>query len=209
MNRYDFFDKLTKALSGIPKEEVKKTIDYYSEIIDDAVEDGEVEETVIERLGNIDDIADKIISETPEDKIEGKNSENKKMSTVVIILLIVGFPIWFPILIAVFAVAFSLYAALWSIILALFSVTLGLGASSLVLIAVVPFVIIDRPLAALCAFGEVLVSAGLAVFMFYLSVWSAKMAIRFTKFLAKKIKGIFINETAGTNQKGREEIENE
>lgn len=33
MNKNEFLEKLTNALSGLPQEEVKKTLDYYGMIM--------------------------------------------------------------------------------------------------------------------------------------------------------------------------------
>lgn len=39
MNKDEFLNDLRHALKGLPYEEVNKTLDYYSELIDDAVEE--------------------------------------------------------------------------------------------------------------------------------------------------------------------------
>ena len=52
------------ALKGLPYEEVNKTLDYYSELIDDAVEDGADEKTFIAGLEDADTIAGRITDET-------------------------------------------------------------------------------------------------------------------------------------------------
>ncbi|MCD8181470.1 MAG: hypothetical protein LUF26_08340 [Firmicutes bacterium] len=41
MNKSEFLSGLEDRLRGLPYEEIKKTTDYYSEMIDDAVENGE------------------------------------------------------------------------------------------------------------------------------------------------------------------------
>lgn len=192
MTKNDFLNKLKNALSGLPQEEIEKTIDYYSEIIDDAVEDGEDEQTVINRLGSINEIAEKIINETPIRKFVKADVKSHNMSVSFIILLIIGSPIWFPILTAIFTVAFTLYMIIWVIVAVFFAVFASLALSSVGMLIAAPFLLIARPLKTMMAFGMALICAGLAVFIFYLSVWFAKLTVKFTLFIIRSIKNIFI-----------------
>lgn len=194
MNKNDFLNRLAAALAGLPQEEIKKTIDYYSEIIDDAVEEGESEQTVIARIGSIDEIAEKIINETPLSKFVKEDVKKHNISVPAIILLIVGSPIWLTILIAVCVVLFSLYLTVWSIVASFFAVFAALVLSGAALLIITPLLLTVRPLKAMLAFGMALLCAGLSVFVFYLSVWSAKMIVRFTIYSVRKIKDIFIKK---------------
>ncbi|MGN0107861.1 MAG: DUF1700 domain-containing protein [Hominilimicola sp.] len=197
MNKNEFLNQLTSALSGLPQEEIKKTLDYYSEIIDDAVEDGDDEQEVIARLGSIEEIAEKIINETPIRKFVKEDVKSYNMSIPVIILLIIGSPIWLSLLISVFAVVFSLYAAIWSVVAALFAVFAALALSGVALIIASPFLILVKPVEAMFSFGTALICAGISVFLFFLSVWSAKMIIKLTILTVRKIKDIFIKKRSG------------
>lgn len=197
MTKNDFLNKLTEALFGLPHEEVKKSIDYYSEIIDDAVEDGEAETAVIARLGSIEDIAEKIINETPLRKFVKEDVKNYNMSLPVVLLIIISSPVWLPILTAIFAVAFSLYISIWSIVASLFAVFAALALSGVSALIISPFLLFVRPLKAMLLFGTALMCIGLSVFMFYLSVWSAKMIVKLTVLIARKTKNIFIRKGSG------------
>lgn len=194
MTKNEFLNKLTAALSGLPQEEIQKTLDYYSEIIDDAVEDGEDEQTVTARLGSIEDIAEKIINETPIRKFVKEDVKKHNISIPVIMLLIIGSPIWLPILIAVLAVLFSLYLTIWSIVASFFAVFAALALSGLGLLIMSPFLVFVRPLKAMFAFGTALACIGLSVFLFCLSVWSVKMTVKLTLFIIRKVKNIFIRK---------------
>lgn len=123
MNKQTFLEKLRKGLSSLPKDEIEERLNFYSEMIADRQEEGYTEEEAVALAGNLDEIITQILSETPAPKTEiNKNSHNKTQNIWLIILLILGFPIWFPILIAVFAIVFSVYVTLWSVIVALWSV---------------------------------------------------------------------------------------
>ncbi|MCI8403982.1 MAG: DUF1700 domain-containing protein [Clostridia bacterium] len=194
MTKNEFLDKLRSALAGLPQEEIEKTIDYYCEIIDDAIEDGEDEQSVIGRMG-IEDIVEKIINETPIRKFVKEDVRRRNLSTSFIILLILGSPIWFPVLTALVTVAFSLYIVIWTLVAVLFVVFAALAVSSVAMLIMSPLLIIARPIKAMFAFGSALVCAGAAVFMFYLSVWSAKLTVKFTLLMIRSIKNNFIKRS--------------
>ena len=59
MNKDEFLNDLRHALKGLPYEEVNKTLDYYSELIDDAVE------RFAEQLAAVKFAAGQLISEFP------------------------------------------------------------------------------------------------------------------------------------------------
>ena len=118
MNKQEFLKALSDRLQGIPKEDREKSLEYYSEMIDDRTEDGLTEEQAVKAMGNVDEISDKIINDTPIEKlIRKKVTPERKLSALEIVLLTIGFPIWFPIGISLIAVAFALYLVLWVLIL--------------------------------------------------------------------------------------------
>jgi uncharacterized membrane protein len=63
MNKKQFLEKLSKELKSISKSEVEQVIDFYSNYIDEAVSDEITEEQVIEKIGNTNQIVNKIKSE--------------------------------------------------------------------------------------------------------------------------------------------------
>lgn len=196
VNKNDFLTRLRTNLSSLSPEEVKKTIDYYSEIIDDAVEDGMSEDEITSKLGLPEEIAKKTIGEAPIAKTE---SNGRRIGVGTTILIIIGSPVWFSLLIGAFSVAFSLYIAAWAVILSLFAVFVSLAVSAPVLLITSPFLFPVKKPEALAALSLGLICAGLSVYMFYLSVGCAKRLIRFTVFAAEKVKGIF-------EKKGRAQI---
>ncbi|MBQ5504501.1 MAG: DUF1700 domain-containing protein, partial [Oscillospiraceae bacterium] len=55
MNKKDFLDELCRRLRTFPPQEAEKTVSFYSEAIDDRVEDGMTEEEAVRELGSLDD----------------------------------------------------------------------------------------------------------------------------------------------------------
>ena len=132
MNKQEFLKALSDRLQGIPKEDREKSLEYYSEMIDDRTEDGLTEEQAVKAMGNVNEIADKIINDTPIEKlIRKKVTPERKLSALEIVLLTIGFPIWFPIGISLIAVAFALYLVLWVLILCIYIIAFAFAVSGI------------------------------------------------------------------------------
>ena len=83
------------------------------------------------------------------------------------LLLILGAPLWLPLILAALAVAASLLVALWSVIIALFAVPLSLSACSLfVFLLGLVYIFANNTMGGIALIGVGLVCAGLAIFAF-------------------------------------------
>ena len=98
-----------------------------------------------------------------------------------IILLILGFPVWGSIAISIAAVVFSVWASLWAVVISLFATTFALGVSALGCI-LGSFFLIGGFAEAFVAWGAGLVCAGLAILLFMLSKLAAKEMVKLTKW---------------------------
>lgn len=56
MKKSEFIDELCRRLRLLPPDEAQRTVLFYSEAIDDRMEDGMTEEEAVESLGSLDDI---------------------------------------------------------------------------------------------------------------------------------------------------------
>ena len=174
MNRTQFIDKLAKKLSKLPKKELKETVDYYYEIIDDKVNEGMSEEDAINSLGSIDKIANSIL---PEETLR----ENKKQTNWKIVLLSSTAIIWIPVLISLLAVAFAIYVSLWAIVI-------SLGASSLAtlvgsLVSIYGFIDLFNGSigSGLTYISMGIGSIGLSFVLYYVTILSGKLLVLLTK----------------------------
>ncbi len=184
MTRAEFLNELKNRLSAFEKAEIENWLNYYSEIIDDRMEDGQSEEEAVNSLGSINSIIDEILQQTPITKLAKTRLNRKTLSGWEIALLIIGFPLWLPLLIAAVAVVLSVYAALWAVIISLWSVFAALlGAGVGVVIGGVVFICVGKALSGVALLGAGLVSIGLSVFCFF----GCKAATSGTLWLAKKL----------------------
>lgn len=194
MNKQEFLEKLESALAGLGAEEIKKSTDFYAEMLDDAVENGENEEEAVARLGTVEEIARKIINETPLAKIVKENVKERKRSASDIALIIICSPVWLPIAVSLFAAAVSVYLSLWAAAASLFAVFAGLFLGGIALIAAAAPTVLSNTAKAGLMLGAGLAGMGISVFVFYLSVIFSKLLIRFTTLGVRKIKGIFMRK---------------
>ena len=129
MNRIQFIEKLANKLSDLPENELKETIDYYYEIIDDKVSEGMSEEEAINSLGSIEEIVNSII---PNQFTDTTINHNKKQSNWKTIFVSSTAIIWVPVLISLIAAIFAIYVSLWAVVISLGVSSLATLVSSLI-----------------------------------------------------------------------------
>ena len=61
MKKNEFLSALRASLTGIPAEDAERALDYYSEMIDDCMEDGMSEDEAVEQLGSVEQAAASIM----------------------------------------------------------------------------------------------------------------------------------------------------
>ncbi len=123
MNKTEFVNQLSAGLMGLSQEDIKRSVDFYTEMIDDRIEDGMPEEEAVAALGSIEEIRSKILEEIPITRIvKEKITPKRSFRAWEIILLILGSPVWIPLLLAFIIVCLTLYLVFWVIILSLYAV---------------------------------------------------------------------------------------
>ncbi len=132
MNKQQFIDEIKLRVEGLPEEEVTKSIDYYSEMIDDRIEDGMTEEEAVEAVGTVDDAVKGILENIPLTKvIKAKTKPSRKLRVWEIVLLVIGSPIWFPLLVCAILLLVLFYCIIWICVIAFFAVDLAFIAGGL------------------------------------------------------------------------------
>lgn len=127
MNKEEFLSALKDSLKGLSQEDVAERVAFYSEAIDDRVEEGLAEEEAVAQLGTADAIASQILRDIPCTRPEKKK---RRLGALEIVLLVFGSPIWLSLLVAAFVVVISLYVVLWSVVISVWTVPVSLFASS-------------------------------------------------------------------------------
>lgn len=117
MNKEVFLQSLERLLKGLKKEERKTFLSFYNEMIEDYREDGLTEEEAVKKIGALENIAEEILV----NREMGKPiSAGKKAG--IIVLLILGSPLWGSFLLAGLCLALgglllvlSAYVLIWCI----------------------------------------------------------------------------------------------
>ena len=195
MKRVEFLKELKARLWALPEADILCSLDYYSERIDDRMEDGLSEEAAVAAIGDLDEIVSQILNETPRPPQTVKPGQKQKPAqdntkTWVIILLILGSPVWIPLIASAVSVVFSVYVSLWSVVVSLYAVAFALAIAALGCIFGSFFMIGSFAKVAV-AWGAALLCAGLAILLFLLANLSAKGMVALSKWIWKSCKQIF------------------
>ena len=95
MSKQEFLAELRKGLSGLPQDEIEQRLTFYSEALEDRMEEGLSEEEAVSAIGTIDEIVQQIIADIPLSKIAKERIRPKRHLKVwETILLALGSPIW-------------------------------------------------------------------------------------------------------------------
>lgn len=186
MTKREFLRRLSRELSLLKFSERQRTIAYYSEMIDDAIDAGESEEEVIARLGSPDEIAAQILSEAA-----SRGELKKKVNPLSAVLMVLGSPVWLPLVLAavvvVGAIVFVIYVVAWALLIAAFAVVISLIAAGLAGIIGL-FAFMSRNIAgAFFIFGAGLACSGLAMLLI-VPLWTAsKQVVKGTSAVCSSI----------------------
>ena len=190
MKKQEFLDKLKASLWAMPEADTQRSLDYYSEMIDDRMEEGLTEEEAVAAIGDLDEIVGQILTETPRPPATvEKNPKRDHTKAWLIVLLVLGSPIWIPLVAAVLSVAVSVYVTLWSVVLVLWCLTVAACVSPLACLVSILFSFAESSV--LVNLGAALLFAGLAILLFMVSKLATKGMIALTKVIWKGIKSIF------------------
>lgn len=195
MKKQEFLDKLKASLWALPEADQQSSLEYYAEMIDDRMEEGLSEEEAVAAIGDMDEIVQQILNETPRPpqvvKPAQKQAGNRNGTKVwIIILLILGSPLWISLGAAAMSVIVSIYASLWAVVICLYATAFALAVSVLGCFFG-SFFMIGRIGEVMAAWGVALLCAGLAILFFLLGNLAAKGMIALTKLAWNGIRSIF------------------
>ena len=202
MTKHEFLGALKTRLSQLPPAEVERFLSYYGEMIDDRVEDGMTEEAAVAAMEDVSVIAERILYDTPlhtlvkataKEKME-KTSFSKTWQATTIILLVLGFPLWFPLLLALGSVALTVFVVFWVVILSLLAAVVAVAFSGVVAVGVGIILLFSHPIAGLALTGCGLGFAGLCILLFFGVKACVKGLIYLSKRFGHWIKSLFIKK---------------
>lgn len=136
MKKKEFIHRLRYRIRNLDKQEINDVVAYYSELIDDRMENGEKEEEAVASLGSLETIVEAIMEERGRSASFGqKGRKRKKLTAGKIVLVILLFPLW----IVLGALLFALCVLIGGLVLGIGAATAGILAAG-ILYAVGSFV---------------------------------------------------------------------
>ena len=185
MKKTEFLALLQQRLNQLPPRDVEQTLEYYSEMIDDYIESGYSPEAAVAKMGNPNDVAAQILSgaQTP---IYSTYVAQKRKQNGLMWLVILGFPVWLPLLVSAFVILLSLAIGIATLAMIVpWSLVVSFGASAVALLFATTIILTGEGIgAAVLVLGAAFILAALCIF----SLWAA---LSITKLGAKGIGAMF------------------
>ena len=198
MSKQEFLSRLKEELSGLPEDDIAERLDFYAEMIDERMDDGLSEEEAVADIGPIEKVVSETIAEIPLSRlIKEKMKPSRKLRTWEIVLLVLGFPVWFPLLLSAAAILFSLFVVLWSLVLSLWAVQVSFAVSSVGAVIVGLILLCQgNSQKALLTVAAGLILGGLSIPLFFVCKAATGAAWTLSKKTMLWIKSLFIGKEA-------------
>lgn len=194
MNKQEFLSTLQGRLGWLPRHELDTSLAFYTEAIDDRIEDGASEEDAVAALGSIEEIVARIVEEVP--PIPKTVAQFKTPSTTANILLAVLLsPIWIPLAFGGIVAVLSIYIALWAlaasfwIIVGIFIIMVPISLYGLFYCAAQGFF-----LSGVAVAGVGFLFGGVGLILTPAASLIGKGLVRLASLFARSIKSLFIRE---------------
>ncbi len=196
MNKAEFLQELGIELLGLPQDDVERWLEYYTEMLEDRIEDGMSEEAAAASLGDPKEIARQILAQTPFIKlIKNKVKPKRELRVWEIILICVGSPIWFSLAVSFAAVFCSVFVSLWAGIVSLWAVELSVAVCGIAGVLGFPlFWITGSAYQGLLILGGGLVCGGIAYFGFYSCIRLTRVFASVNKKFLLLVKSLFVKK---------------
>ena len=193
MNKSEFLRILRQRLGQLPAEERAQNIAYYEELFSDMLEEGMSEEEAAAHLGDPEQIAREILAEQPLPKlVKSRVRPSGGWTALSITLIVLGSPVWLPLLMAAAAVILSVFVVIWALILSVLAVALAGGISAVALVLAASFGYLN--ISGFLMLGLVLICVGLCLLTGLLAAALCRAAVRGGKWLWRQIKKLLVKK---------------
>ncbi len=194
MTKMQFLQTLEEKLNGLPQEDVAKSLAFYKEMIEDGMEEGLAEEEAVAALGGVEEIARQILAEIPLTKLVGHKLKPKRaLRGWEILLLVLGFPLWFSLIASAASVILSVIVTVWVIPILLCAADFALIAAGGVGVVLSPVQMATGSVGGgLLLLGCALAALGVSILLFFVAKAATKWLYRASKGLALFLKRTII-----------------
>ncbi len=196
MNKTEFLHELGIEILGLPQEDVERWLEYYTEMLEDRIEDGMSEAQAVASLGDPKTIARQILAQTPFTKlIKNKIRPKRKLQVWEIVLVVLGSPIWLAIAVSLAAAFFVIFASLWTGIVSVWAAELSVAVCGLAGVLFSFFLVgTGSVYQGLLLLGGGLFCAGLSYFGFILCKRLTVLLGKLCKLFVLFVKSLFVEK---------------
>ena len=193
MNKSEFLHILRSCLGQLTAEEREQNIAYYEELFSDMLEEGMSEEEAAAHLGDPEQIAREILAEQPLPRlVKSRVRPSGGWTALSITLIVLGSPVWLPLLIALAAVLLSVFVVIWALILSVLAAALAIGVSAVALVLAAIFGYLK--ISGFLLTGLALICVGLCLLTGLLAAALCRAAVRGGKWLWRQIKKLLVKK---------------
>lgn len=194
MKKEEFLAELRSKLSGLPKEDIDNRIEFYNEMIEDRIDEGKSEEEAVADIGTVDEIVNEIAKDTSLAKLMKERIRPKRaLRAWEIVLIVLGFPLWLPLVLVGIVLALVAYLLIWILVLVTYAGEIGLiGWSIASLVAF--FGSLSQGEFSWMYLGASIMAAGGAILLFFGCIGATKLTLRLSKKIITGIKASFIKK---------------
>lgn len=192
MNKEKFLNELRCKLKGLSKEDIDGHISFYEEIISDIMEEGKTEEEAISEIGSVDKIVNDIAQDTSLiSLVKQKMKPKKNFSGLQIALIIIGFPIWLPLLIVILVLILVALILTWVFLLVAYAIEVSfiVGSIASLILFLVYLLMGDANFILL---GGAIALAGLSILLFFGCKGLGKLIVLLNKKTLLGVKTMLI-----------------
>ena len=160
------------------------------------MEEGLEEEAAVAELPAPEKAAEEILLDQPLTRIvAARVRPGRKLSVWEIVLLVLGSPIWLPLLLTFALLALTAYLLIWVAALVLWAVDLSAAAAAVGGLAGMLAGILQRSMdLELFSVGAALAGAGFAILFFFASLWATKASARLGRAMLRSLKAQLIGK---------------
>ena len=196
MNREAFLSAIAVRLEGLPQADIERSLDFYREMIEDRVEDGMSEEEAVAATGTPEEAAARILEEAPlRTLVAARLKPQRSLRIWEIVLLVLGSPIWLPLLLTAAILVLTVYILLLTALFVFFVLVFSLAVSGA---ACVPSFLVlactGRFFQGLFLLGTGLMCAGFAVLLLKPCLLAARGTVALARGSFRRVKRLFIRK---------------
>lgn len=183
MQRVEFIKELSNYLAyEVRPSEVQRLIEYYDEMIMDLIEDGYTEEEAVAKMGDPKALAYEAAGIPEEIKVP------RRFSPLILLLLILGFPLWGSLAIAAFCVVLSFYIVIWCIPFTFACLGGGLLVGGLIATLTSPLAIMNVFFIGVTQLGVGMLLFGIGMFFLWATYKFSAVFINGHRWMTRKIR---------------------